>query len=145
MIAKWTIDGVQHQFNKKRGFSGTHRTSYTNKNSNLYPYQRRITLHTLLWDTLIRHKNYDRNSWRNHIITFGTFSHFWTILQVVELTSSHFWTILFSQTFSLTVSHFSTHSWEISEIVDEIQISDSSDSQAMVASQVSTGSIWKYK
>ena len=103
-------------------------------------------LYTLCYEIpCIRHKNYDRNSWRNHIITFGTFSHFWTILQVVELTSSHFWTILFSQTFSLTVSHFSTHSWEISEIVDEIQISDSSDSQAMVASQVSTGSIWKYK
>ena len=43
MFVKWTIDGVQHQFNKnwldgkKWGFSGTHRTSYTRKNPILYP------------------------------------------------------------------------------------------------------------
>ena len=37
---------------KNWGSSGTHRTSYTNKISNLYPYHSRITLHTLLWDTL---------------------------------------------------------------------------------------------
>ena len=36
----------------KWGFSGTHRTSYISKNSNLYPRQSRITLPTLLWDTL---------------------------------------------------------------------------------------------
>ena len=33
-------------------FSGTYRTSYISKNLNIYPHQSRITLYTLLWDTL---------------------------------------------------------------------------------------------
>ena len=37
---------------KNVGFSGRHRTSYTQKNLNVYPHQRRITFHTWLWDTL---------------------------------------------------------------------------------------------
>ena len=41
---------------KNVGFSGTHRTSYTQKNLNVYPHQSRITFHTMLWDTL-----YSRN------------------------------------------------------------------------------------
>ena len=58
MFAKWTRDGVQHQFNKnwldrqKWGSSGTHRTSHITKKPNLYPHQSIITLYTLLWDTL---------------------------------------------------------------------------------------------
>ena len=49
IFAKWTRDGVQHQFNKNwfdrqiRGFSETHRTSYISQNLNLYrPCQSRI-------------------------------------------------------------------------------------------------------
>ena len=43
MFAKWTRDGVQHQFNKnwldreKWGFSGTHSTSYIRKKSKCIP------------------------------------------------------------------------------------------------------------
>ena len=33
---------------KNVGFSGTHRTSYTQENLNVYPHQSRITLLTLL-------------------------------------------------------------------------------------------------
>ena len=58
MFAFWTVDGAKHQFNKTDDWninghlSWKRRIQNISKNQNLYPHQSRITLFTLLWDTL---------------------------------------------------------------------------------------------
>jgi hypothetical protein len=53
---------MKQTLGKKWGFSVTHRTSYISKNPNLYPHQARVTLYTLLWDTLyIDHSLFGNN------------------------------------------------------------------------------------
>ena len=81
----WKIDGAHHHFIKN--WSISHKWPYLmNKNQNLYPHESRITLPSLLWDTLVHQVQWPGNVYFIHFLLLVLWrTVFWTNIGMDKL------------------------------------------------------------